>query len=182
MFARQRENLNYAKEICANPSLEKTPIIQAHGGKNHNEGVSHANFVSNVTSPQEQYQINSANPSPASYIEHESGTNYDDIQNTKRGGNINLDTRLDLTKIRTTHEKIRLLETIENEVPTTKSELTEKARQFVNQVMIPVLHCYRNHFNSDIDAFVVRWGKCVPHSQFSKNCSIKSPCSLISIV
>ena len=75
--------------------------------------------------------------SPANLIED----NRPPIVPGKRGGINNLDKRLEMSKLGTTSEKVALLEEMESAIPSAKSELTEPAPQFVNQILIPVLRC-----------------------------------------
>eukprot|EP00474_Spongospora_subterranea_P006375 CRZ06833.1 hypothetical protein [Spongospora subterranea] len=99
------------------------------------------------------------------------------VQPTKRGGSNSLDRRLGMATLRTTAAKIMLLEEIGPTVPLRKSELTESARQFVNRILTPILTCYREHFCSDLAAFIGTWGACFSHSKFKENCSVKNPCN-----
>eukprot|EP00474_Spongospora_subterranea_P006371 CRZ06829.1 hypothetical protein [Spongospora subterranea] len=99
------------------------------------------------------------------------------VQPTKRGGSNSLDRRLGMATLRTTADKIMLLEEIEPTVPLRKSELTESARQFVNQILTPILTCYREHFCSDLAAFIGTWGANFSHSKLKTNCSVKNPCN-----
>ena len=85
-----------------------------------------------------------------------------------RGGEFNLDSRYGLKSLNTAQDKINLLIRIEEEKPLS-ARLTESARFFVRDCLEPILKCYRNHFDGNMDAFTAAYGN-FSHSTFKVKC------------
>jgi hypothetical protein len=50
-----------------------------------------------------------------------------------------------------------------------RTDLTESARSWTISTLNPIMACFKNHFDGNIDAFCVKWPN-LQHSGFKKNC------------
>jgi hypothetical protein len=86
---------------------------------------------------------------------------------SKRGGSNDLVKRHEIRLLKTIGEKLDLL--LQIEIPEESSEMTEAARNWVQQQCRPVLNCLSKHFLNDKEKFFDKWTK-FNLSTFKKKC------------
>ena len=75
----------------------------------------------------------------------------------KAVGSNDLPGRGDVAKCKTAKEKLLKIQTLNESIPETISELTGAAQGFVNGTIRPILRCLRNHHGGDEEAFCDYW-------------------------
>jgi len=96
-----------------------------------------------------------------------------------RGGDLNLDDREGLKKLKNGKEKLELILALKSQVPENSSQMTEAARNFVNQSINPILNCLENHFQNNKGEFIAKWQN-FSHALFKKKCckGVKQQCGV----
>jgi hypothetical protein len=88
----------------------------------------------------------------------------------KRGGDFDLDGRKRLKSLKSGTEKMNCLFEIKSAYDGVDSTtVTENARVWVISTLDPIIGCYKNHFDSNLELFVQKWGN-FSHSTFKKKC------------
>ena len=82
------------------------------------------------------------------------------------------------------NEKLQFLRQLETQFKNVDEKenvmLTEAARIFRSQTLKPILHCWRDHFESDIGRFETSWSTIAyRHTKFSKVCN-EQKCLLLT--
>lgn len=75
----------------------------------------------------------------------------------KRGGDDDSLERKKLKSLNSGAEKLEMLLSIKQNLPSSMSALTEGARNIVITQLHPILNCYRNHFRSNQEEFLATW-------------------------
>ena len=96
----------------------------------------------------------------------------------KRGGNNNLDGRMAISKMKNGMEKLDSLLAIESRIPNNLGDLTDAARNFVNNQVHPILGCFHNHFGSNKVEFIRRWNNFATSTFRKTNCRGKESCGI----
>ena len=93
----------------------------------------------------------------------------------KRGENgNNLDERSELVKLKTTKSKLAKIQSIVSDYD--NGELTEGARKFLQRQASPILACFQNHCNANVDTFCCRW-PVLKHTHFPCKGREGQPCA-----
>ena len=94
----------------------------------------------------------------------------------ERGGSNDLPDRHNIKRLRGA-DKILALVKLQQETPEDRSQLTEGARNFTIRTMDPILACFENHFQCNIEAFIQRWGQFSQSTFITKCCDGLKPCA-----
>jgi hypothetical protein len=93
----------------------------------------------------------------------------------KRGENgNNLDERSELVKLKTTKSKLAKIQSIVSDYD--NGALTEGARKFLQKQASPILACFQNHCNANVDTFCCRW-PVLKHTNFPCKGREGQPCA-----
>ncbi|KAI9324302.1 hypothetical protein DFJ73DRAFT_966423 [Zopfochytrium polystomum] len=94
----------------------------------------------------------------------------------KRGGGCDLPGRSGLSKAKTGAEKLALIQSLYDQLPTDLSELIDSVRTSVRNEVIPIFKCLKHHFQDNTAEFVQKWGSKgeangnFSHSEFKLLC------------